>query len=295
MEYSLAQLQAFVATVEEGSFKAAALRLDKSSQVVARFISMMEDSFDLKLFERQVRRLEITEEGRKLYPHARRILLETDKFDAQLSSFERELPNTFTLAIDNTLSSRQVTECYYSVVKEFPTVDLKVLSGGTSQVLDWVKSAQVEVALVFSPVSTIKGLQDMVAFNFQTIEVAAPQLVGRGEVISQQRVADMTQIVATFVYEMGLDNTHVQGDKVITCNGFDEVVSLLLAGAGWARVPAYKVKHLLDSGALHEFVVEGAVPVNWHASLYYPDDKPLSLAADLFVANVHRLNDVIDS
>ncbi len=293
MEYSLAQLEAFVVTVEQGSFKGAATRLGKSSQVVARLISMMEDSCNVQLFERQVRRLVITDEAQKLYRHAKRIMLEADKLNVQLASFERKLPHSFTLAIDNTLSCPEVTECYLAVQEEYPTLDLKVLSGGTVQVLDWIKSGEAEVALAFSPLEPVEGIQDLTAFNYNTAEVASPALVKRGEVLSQDRQIEMTQIVPQFIYDYGHEQRYVQSDKTIICNGFDEMLTMLCAGAGWARVPGFKVRHLLESGVLHDFVTEGSIPVSWHANLYYPNEENLSLAGDGFIERVLRLNKLI--
>lgn len=294
MEYSLNQLQAFVATVEEGSFKAAAIKLNKSSQVVARFISMMEDSCNVLLFERRVRQLHLTEEGKKLYRHAKRMMLESEKLNAQLASFDRQLPNSFTVAIDSYLSSEAVTQCYLEVLEEFPNIDLVVKSGDTTQVIEWMKSGEAEVALVFSPLIQFEDVQEMVAFNFSTSEVASSNVVSAGAVLTQEQQSDMTQIVPKFIHDFGHEKRYVLSDKTIICTGFDEVVTMLQAGAGWARVPSFKVQKLVEAGVLNEFYAEGSTPVSWHAMLYYPNEDQLSLAADVFIERVMRLKDVIE-
>lgn len=291
MEYSLNQLQAFVATVEEGSFKAAAIKLNKSSQVIARFISMMEDSCNVLLFERQVRQLHITEEGKKLYRHAKRMMIESEKLNAQLKSFDEQLPNAFTVAIDNTLTCSAVAECYLSVLIEFPTIDLKILSGDTKQVIEWVKSGKAEVALAFSPLASIEGVQEMVAFNFATSEVASASQVANEAILTQEEQANMLQLVPQFIYDYGHTKRYIFSDRTIVCNGFDEILTMLQTGVGWARLPKYKVHHLLKQGKIHEFRTEGAIPVNWHAMLYYPHESQLSLAADIFIERAISLND----
>lgn len=294
MEYSLNQLQAFVATVEEGSFKAAAIKLNKSSQVVARFISMMEDSCNVLLFERRVRQLHLTEEGNKLYRHAKRMMLESEKLDAQLASFDQRLPNSFTVAIDNYLSSEAITHCYLEVLKEFPNIDLIVKSGDTTQVMDWMKSGEAEVALVFSPLTQFEGLQEMVAFNFSMSEVASSAIVASGAVLTQEEQRDMMQIVPEFIYDFGHEKRYVFSDRTIIGTGFDELVAMLQVGAGWARVPNFKVQRLLEDGVLNEFYSEGSTPVSWHAMLYYPNEEQLSLAADVFIERVMRLKEIIE-
>ncbi|PCD89054.1 LysR family transcriptional regulator [Vibrio mediterranei] len=294
MDYSLAQLQAFVATVEAGSFKAAAIKLGKSSQVVARLVGMMEDSCSVLLFERQIRQLQLTEEGKKLYRYAKRIILDSEKLNAQLASFDQQLPNSFTVAIDNYLSSEPITQCYLDVLSEFPSIDLVVKSGDTSQVIDWITSGQAEVALVFSPLSQIEDVQEMVAFNFPTTEVASSRLVSAGAVLTQEEQNDMTQIVPQFVYDFGHEKRYILSDNTISCTGFDEVLSMLKAGAGWARIPNFKASKLIDEGVLNEFYTEGSTPVSWHAMLYYPNENQLSIAADVFIERVMHLTEIIE-
>ncbi|GAL31586.1 transcriptional regulator LysR family [Vibrio maritimus] len=291
MEYSLNQLQAFVVTVEEGSFKAAARKLNKSAQVIARFISMMEDSCNVLLFERQVRQLHVTEEGKKLYRYAKRMMLESEKLDAQLKSFDEQLPYAFSVAIDNSLSCAAVARCYLSVLSEFPTIDLKIMSGDTKQVIEWVKSGEAEVALAFSPLTPIEGIQEMVAFNFATSEVASSSLVANEAVLTQEEQVNMTQLVPQFIYDYGHAGRYISSDKTIVCNGFDEILTMLELGVGWARVPKYKVHTLLKEGKVHEFRAEGSVPVNWYAMLYYPHESQLSVAADIFIEKAISLNE----
>ncbi|GAM78174.1 hypothetical protein JCM19241_4879 [Vibrio ishigakensis] len=69
---------------------------------------------------------------------------------------------------------------------------------------------------------------------------------------------------------------------------------MLQAGAGWARVPSFKVQRLLEEGVLSEFYAEGSTPVSWHAMLYYPNEEQLSLAADVFIERVMRLKEIIE-
>lgn len=225
MEYSLNQLQAFVATVEEGSFKAAAIKLNKSSQVVARFISMMEDSCNVLLFERRVRQLHITEEGKKLYRHAKRMMLESEKLNAQLASFDRQLPNTFTVAIDNYLSSEAITQCYLEVLKEFPNIDLVVKSGDTTQVTDWMRLVKLKSHWFFLPLTQFDDMQEMVAFNFTTAEVASSDIVSSGAVLTEEEQSDMMQIVPKFIYDFGYEKRYVLSDRAIICTGFDEALA----------------------------------------------------------------------
>ena len=62
MDFSLAQLQDFLLTYETGSFKSAAIKSGKRSQVIAKLVATLEESSDVLLFERHARRLDVTGE-----------------------------------------------------------------------------------------------------------------------------------------------------------------------------------------------------------------------------------------
>ena len=62
-------LRAFQATAEEGSLSAAARRLGLTQPTLSRQIAALEDRLALMLFERNGRKLQLTEAGRHLLPH----------------------------------------------------------------------------------------------------------------------------------------------------------------------------------------------------------------------------------
>lgn len=72
---NLKQLEVFVTVVEQGSFTAAAEHLYLAQSTVSGHISALEKEMDLTLLLRTgKRKVKLTEEGRKVYAHARTIL-----------------------------------------------------------------------------------------------------------------------------------------------------------------------------------------------------------------------------
>ncbi|MFA0087691.1 LysR family transcriptional regulator [Vibrio sp. 10N.261.51.F12] len=294
MDFSLSQLQAFVLTYETGSFKSAAIRLEKRSQAIAKLVATMEESCGVLLFERHVRRLEATEQAQKLYKLAKRVLLDSEQIAEMLESFEEELPTSFTLAIDSQLMSSKITRCYKAVLDAIPTIDLEVLAGNTKQISQWVHDGTADMGLRASPFSLDDDLVTVSAFNFPTICIAHNNLIPRGAVITGQELSSLSQIVPKFVFQYGLDKGHVQSDRVIISNNLQATVEMANAEIGWAVVPEFSVKKLIAEQNISEFYIEGSVSVVWTAEIIYQSDDKLTLAGDIFTQHVQGLEQEIN-
>ncbi|MPW28256.1 LysR family transcriptional regulator [Agarivorans sp. B2Z047] len=294
MDFSLSQLQAFVLTYETGSFKSAAIKVNKRSQAIAKLVANLEESCDVILFERHVRRLEATKEAKKLYKLAKRVLLDSDKFTTMLNSFEKELPTSFTIAIDSLLVSQEVIHCFKAVLEEIPTIELEVLTGNTEQIKVWVQSGLADMGLRASPFTLEEELVSISAFNFQTICAAHSNLFAQGAVVSTQELAEHTQVVPKFVFQYGLDKGHVESDNVIISNNLHTTIEMVIAQIGWAIVPGFAVRQLTEEETIVQFHIEGSVPVVWSAEVIYPSDDKLSLAGDIFIQHVQLLNETMN-
>ena len=70
----LAGLRTFVRVAESGSFSAVAREMGATQPAVSRQISALEQHLDARLIQRTTRSLTLTEDGRDLLDHARRVL-----------------------------------------------------------------------------------------------------------------------------------------------------------------------------------------------------------------------------
>jgi DNA-binding transcriptional LysR family regulator len=83
----------FVLLAEELSFTRAAERGDVTQSAISMRIRDMEQQLGIKLFHRSTRAVTLTEEGAELFEQARRVLAETDRFQAICAQL-RESPET---------------------------------------------------------------------------------------------------------------------------------------------------------------------------------------------------------
>ncbi len=86
----LAEMRAFVAVVNDGSFTTAAERLSTDKARVSRIISRMEEKLGAQLLSRSTRRLSVTEVGRDYFERAVSILSAAEAAEAAVAEQSKE-------------------------------------------------------------------------------------------------------------------------------------------------------------------------------------------------------------
>ncbi|MFZ3177078.1 MAG: LysR family transcriptional regulator, partial [Methylovirgula sp.] len=88
MLYETVLLRTFAAICDARSFTKAARSVNLTRPAVSLHIKRLEDQVGLRLFDRDARRLELTEEGEVLLSYARRILSLHEEAESRLSSHQ---------------------------------------------------------------------------------------------------------------------------------------------------------------------------------------------------------------
>ena len=148
LRFDLDDLQAMVAVVEQGGFRAAALALNLSQPALSRRIAKLEDALNVQLFERTTRRVVLTLMGREFYGRAVEIL---QGVEASLHDIS-----------DLSLAQGQVTvACVPSVAHNFlppimrrfhqqsPRVRLRIVDEGAHAVLGHVARGDADFGINF--------------------------------------------------------------------------------------------------------------------------------------------------
>ncbi len=122
--FELAQLEAFVAVVEEGNFSAAAVKLSTTQPSISRVVSKLEKSLATKLINRSTRSISLTDTGHYLFGQAKQILLLSTHTHQTLCSMENSSEGVISVTSSpvffNTVISPLLPEFY----KKFPQVKL---------------------------------------------------------------------------------------------------------------------------------------------------------------------------
>lgn len=119
----LAALRAFEAAGRNQSFKRAANELGVTPAAISHQIKLLEDTLSLSLFKRGIRRVDLTPEGRRLFPVLRDGF---DRLDEVLAELRRPGRRILTLSATPLFTARWLVPRVDGFRKNNPGVDLRL-------------------------------------------------------------------------------------------------------------------------------------------------------------------------
>jgi DNA-binding transcriptional LysR family regulator len=100
---SILQMRMFLAIAEEKSFSRAAERMHMEQPTLSRRISLLEQAFEVSLFKRGTRPIQLTDEGKILYDHWKSLLAQFENSLYLVMSLEKQYSNRLAVCcVDST-------------------------------------------------------------------------------------------------------------------------------------------------------------------------------------------------
>lgn len=145
----LRQLRYFLAVAEERSVTRAATRLHLTQPPLSAQLARLEHELGVELFVRHRRGVDLTEAGRHLVEHARRVLDDVDAAAAVVRGLGRT--GRLALAFVPALAWSVLPTLLRRFTEESPGVELRFLEAGTDAVAEHVRAGRAELGLVHLP------------------------------------------------------------------------------------------------------------------------------------------------
>lgn len=142
----LDQLQTFVAITDTGSFTKAAEAVFKTQSAVSMQMRRLEERVGKPLFERDGRTNRLTEDGRKLLHHARRMLQLNGE---TLAAFDdTQLEGHVRIGTPDDYADRFLPEIMARFARSNPRVELSVVCEPTVNLDEMIRRGTLDIALV---------------------------------------------------------------------------------------------------------------------------------------------------
>lgn len=135
MNFDLADLRAFIAVADCGSFSAASEALHLSQPALSRRIEKLEGALGFRLFERTTRKVELNAMGRSFMPKARHVLNELELALLGMVELSDRLRGQVTIACIPSAVSTFVSKAIQEFHRRFPRIQVRIIDSSASDIL----------------------------------------------------------------------------------------------------------------------------------------------------------------
>jgi DNA-binding transcriptional LysR family regulator len=151
----LRQLRHFVAVVDAGNLSVAAARANLSQPALSRSIKNLELTLGTRLLERRARGVVPTAAGRIFASEARFILNECQRTRDEIAAFAKGAEGRVALGVAPMFIASIAADALDAVHSVAPSLELMVVEGAYSEMVDQLAAGQLDVLLTQFPESAL--------------------------------------------------------------------------------------------------------------------------------------------
>ena len=270
----LDSLRCFVAVARTLHFRAAAERVALSPPAVSERVRRLEGELGVTLFERTTRRVSLTDEGRRLLPHARSLLDEAARCAAVAKGSEQPLPYELTVGTRYELGLSWICPALEPLATRRPERTVHLYMADSDALLDRLDKGLVD-ACVLSVRLTRSRLRYLALHEERYVFVGASDGPRAPDEAAHFDLVDVTPDLPLFRYLLDVlpDGRpwRFRGHRYM--GGIAGIRYAVLAGQGVAVLPLYFVQHDLEAGRLVRLLPE-VEPASDHFRLLWRAGHP---------------------
>ncbi len=297
----VAAFRVFIRVAEARSFSAVAREMGTTQPAVSRQIASLEEHLGARLIQRTTRSLALTEDGRDLLGHARRVIDSVEEAEASVGR-RHSLPGGLVrLATTTTFGRLYVAPRIPRLLERYPELSIELRM--SDYTVDMVAEG-VDLAVRMSPVTEATLVARKIGSS-RRIAVASPACLETFGVPQHPReLADKPCIVFTgyatpgeWLFEGPDGSVTVPVTGRFRTDAGEAVRQAVLAGLGFAVLPTWFFSGEIDDGRLTR-VLTGWEPPATPISAVYPSRRnlaPRTRAVIDFLVDEFRLDPVISA
>ena len=141
------RLYSLLKVVDTGSYTKAAEQLALSQPAVSQHIRQIEETLDVRIFDRAHNRIVLTAEGEIVVKYARRLVAISNNLHMALKN-KREQIRSLTIGITHTAESSSIIEALAAYLSDYPDLNMKILTFTTDNLYLSLKNYELDFAFV---------------------------------------------------------------------------------------------------------------------------------------------------
>ena len=240
----LANLNAFIAIAETGSFSLAGERLHLTQPAVSKRIAGLEQQLKVRLFDRLGREIGLTEAGRALLPRAYQILGVLDDTRRALTNLSGEISGRLTLATSHHIGLHRLPPLLRAFTRSHPEVALDIQFLDSEVAYEEVLHGRAELAVITLAPETREPVRAVMVWDDPLDFVAAPEHpLARSSSISLAAVARHPAVFPggnTFTHHIVRRLFEAEGltpNIGMSTNYLETIKMMVSIGIAWSVLP----------------------------------------------------------
>jgi LysR family nitrogen assimilation transcriptional regulator len=281
----LKQLKYFLCVAELGSFSKAAIKLSVAQPNLSRQIRSLEEELKAPLFHRNGRGTVLSEAGRRLEDHARRIVAAVEQAGAEIAAMHATPGGTIAIAMPPSIGWVLTVPLIRRCKQEFPTIALHVVDAFSGHVMEWLSTGAIDIGVVYNaPRHSSLLTEPLLEEDLVLLGPANdPAGVGSGPV-EAARLAELPLILPArphglrVLLDRTLANAGLAPRVELELDAMASTLTLVEDGMGYTVLCAAAVRHLLDAGRIQAWPIT-APRITRQLMLATSTQRPLNMAA----------------
>ncbi|RII76155.1 LysR family transcriptional regulator [Pseudomonas monteilii] len=239
----LANLSAFIAIAETGSFSGAAERLFLTQPAISKRIAGLEQQLDVRLFDRLGREVTLTEAGRALLPRAYQILNVLDDTRRALTNLSGEVSGRLTLATSHHIGLHRLPPLLRAFTRQHPAVALDIQFLDSEQAYDEILHGRAEIAVITlapEPHHLVKAVpvwDDALDFVAAPEHPLANNAVGLADVARHPAVFPGGNTFTHHIVQRLFESQGLTPNIAMSTNYLETIKMMVSIGLAWSVLP----------------------------------------------------------
>jgi DNA-binding transcriptional LysR family regulator len=267
----VANLKAFLAVAEHGSFSTASEHLFLTQPAISKRIATLESELETSLFDRVGRQVSLTQAGKALLPRAQQILREIEDSTRAIRNLSGDISGLLSIGTSHHIGLHRLPPVLRAFTKSYPEVELDIHFMDSEEACRAVEHGDLELGIVTLPLQPSPQLQTRVVWPDPLCVI-----VGKGHTLARYKQLSLKQLAkhkavlparGTFtreIIEHAFVKQHVNVDISLSTNYLETIKMLVSVGLGWSVLPQSMLSKDIKAIPVQGLKLKRELGVVWH-------------------------------
>lgn len=276
----------FYIVAEYGNISKAAKKLFVSQPAVTKSIKNLEENLGIKLFNRNSKGVQLTEEGKVLYEYVKNAYIQIEKGEKIVKQLKNKSKGVVRIGISNTLCKYYFMPFLKGFHEKYPDIKIEITNRVTLETLELLEKGSLDCAIV----SKVEGVSSNLKFE-ELLKIQDIFVSKEKPIKSVFPLEDLKKFPMLFLEKKNATRKYI--DEYLLKNNVDLEIDIEISsmeflvefakiGLGVASVIENFVIEELEKKELYKWEIEPAIEPRF-IGLLYNEKTNLSIASQTFI------------